>query len=179
MRLKFGIFETVKETKRNISLIIAVAKNNVIGKDNTLIWRLSEDLKNFKRLTSGHSIIMGRKTYDSIGRPLPKRHNIIVTRNKRLKVLGCHVVYSLEKAYELAQELDGNDEIFVIGGANIYEQALPMVSKVYLTKVDAEPDGDAFFDLAHFEDWKIKESKSYEKDEKNEYDFEILTLERS
>jgi len=176
LSLKFGTFETVEEIKRNISLIIAVAKNNVIGKDNTLIWRLSEDLKNFKRLTSGHSIIMGRKTYDSIGRPLPKRNNIIVTRNKSLKVEGCHVVYSLEKAYELAQDLEGNDEIFVIGGANIYEQALIEVSKVYLTKVDAEPEGDVFFDLAHFKYWKIKESKSYEIDEKNEYDFEILTL---
>jgi dihydrofolate reductase len=162
----------------NLSLIIAVAKNNVIGKDNTLIWRLSEDLKNFKKLTSGHSIIMGRKTYDSIGRPLPNRHNIIVTRNKRLKVEGCHVVYSLEKAFELAAELEGSDEIFVIGGANIYEQAWSEVDKVYLTKVDAEPEGDAFFDLTHFDDWEVLEKRSFGKDKKNEYDFEILTLRR-
>jgi dihydrofolate reductase len=160
----------------NLSLIIAVAKNNVIGKYNTLIWRLSEDLKNFKRLTSGHSIIMGRKTYDSIGRPLPNRHNIIVTRNKRLKIEGCHVVYSLERAFELAGELEGSDEIFVIGGANIYEQAWSEVDKVYLTKVDAEPEGDAFFDLAHFDKWEVLETTPYKKDDKNEFDFEILTL---
>jgi len=160
----------------NLSLIIAVAKNNVIGKDNTLIWRLSEDLKNFKRLTTGHSIIMGRKTYDSIGRPLPNRHNIIVTRNKRLKIEGCHVVYSLERAFELAVELVGLEEIFVIGGANIYEQAWSEVDKVYLTKVDTVPEGDAFFDLEHFDDWKVLETASYKSDEKNEFDFEILTL---
>jgi dihydrofolate reductase len=162
----------------NLSLIIAVAENNVIGKDNTLIWRLSEDLKNFKKLTTGHSIIMGRKTYDSIGRPLPNRHNIIITRNKRLKVEGCHVVYSLEKAFELAADLDGSDEIFVIGGANIYEQAWSEVDKVYLTKVNATPEGDAFFDLAHFDDWEVKEKRPFGKDEKNEFDFEILTLEK-
>lgn len=163
----------------NLSLIIAIAKNNVIGKDNALIWRLSDDLKNFKRLTSGHSIIMGRKTYDSIGRPLPNRHNIIVTRNKRLKVEGCHVVYSLGKAYELALKLDGNEEVFVIGGANIYEQALSDVSKVYLTKVDAEPEGDAFFDLSIFNSWKIAEVETFEKGDKNQYDFEIFTLTKS
>ena len=162
----------------NLSLIIAVAKNNVIGKDNMLIWRLSEDLKNFKRLTTGHSIIMGRKTYDSIGRPLPNRHNIIVTRNNRLKIDGCHVVYSLEKAFELAAELEGSDEIFVIGGANIYDQAWSEVDKVYLTKIDAQPEGDAFFNLAHFEDWEVIEERSFGKDEKNEYDFDILTLEK-
>lgn len=162
--------------QNNISLIIAIAENNAIGKDNALIWHLSDDLKNFKRLTSGHSIIMGRKTFDSIGRPLPKRTNIIVTRNKRLKVDGCEVVYSLEKAFELAAEREGSEEVFVIGGSNIYEQSLPFASKVYLTKVFASPEADAFFDLNVFDDWQIVDRQFFEKDEKNEFDFEILTL---
>lgn len=162
--------------QNNISLIIAIAENNAIGKDNTLIWHLSADLKNFKKLTSGHSIIMGRKTYDSIGRPLPNRNNIIITRNKRLKIEGCQVVYSLEKGFELAAELEGNDEIFVIGGANIYEQALPYVSKVYLTKVHASPEADAFLDLKTFDNWETIDRQFFTKDEKNEFDFEVLTL---
>ena len=166
----------MENQERNISLIIAVAENNVIGKDNTLIWRLSEDLKNFKRLTSGHSIIMGRKTYDSIGKPLPKRHNIIVSRNKDLKIEGCHVVHSLEEAYSLAMELDGNEEIFVIGGANIYTQALADANRIHLTAVHAEPEGDAFFDLNLLEGWETVDSRFYAKDEKNQYDFVISLL---
>ncbi len=163
----------------NISLIIAIAQNNVIGKDNSLIWRLSEDLKNFKKLTSGHSIIMGRKTYDSIGRPLPKRNNIVITRNETLKIEGCEVVNSLEQAFELASRLEGSEEIFVIGGANIYQQAMRYVDKVYLTKVYAEPKGDAFFDLAQFDEWEVLEKQSFGKNEVNEFDFDILTLGRS
>ncbi|MCR9063549.1 MAG: dihydrofolate reductase [Cytophagales bacterium] len=162
----------------NISLIIAIAQNNVIGKDNSLIWRLSEDLKNFKKLTSGHSIIMGRKTYDSIGRPLPKRNNIVITRNETLKIKGCEVVNSLEQAFELASRLEGSEEIFVIGGANIYEQAMRYVDKVYLTKVYAEPKGDAFFDLAQFDEWEVLEKQSFGKSEVNEFDFDVLTLGR-
>lgn len=160
----------------SISLIIAVAKNNVIGKDNQLIWRLSDDLKNFKSLTSNHSIIMGRKTFDSIGRPLPKRHNIVITRTKELFFEGCLMAYGLQEAIEIAQQLDGNEEIFIIGGANIYAQAMPLVDKIYLTLVDAEPEGDAFFDLKHFEHFEKIDSASFKKDEKNEYNFEIATL---
>lgn len=161
-----------------ISLIIAVAENNVIGKDNQLIWRLSDDLKNFKRLTSGHSILMGRKTYDSIGKPLPKRNNIIITRNKELYQEGCLTAYGLHEAITIAEQLEGNGEIFVIGGANIYNQALPLVDKVYLTKVHAKPEGDAFFDMNLLKDFKETESTFFEKNEKNEYDFEILILEK-
>lgn len=163
----------------SISLIIAVAQNNVIGKDNSLIWRLSTDLKNFKKLTSGHSILMGRKTFDSIGRALPNRHNIVITRTKDLFYEGCLMAYGLQEAITIAEQLDGNDEIFVIGGANIYEQALPLVEKVYLTKVHAEPEGDAFFDLKLFEGMKELEKTFYKSDEKNEYDFEIITLQKA
>lgn len=169
----------MENKERNISLIIAVAENDVIGKDNTLIWRLSEDLKNFKRLTSGHSIIMGRKTFDSIGRPLPNRHNIIVTRNKELAIEGCHVVHSLEEAYTLAMSLDGNEEVFVIGGANIYTQALADANRIHLTTVHAEPEGDAFFDLNLLEGWETVDSRFYDKDEKNEYNFVISLLLRA
>jgi dihydrofolate reductase len=160
----------------SISLIIAIANNNVIGKDNQLIWRLSDDLKNFKRITSGHSILMGRKTFDSIGRPLPKRHNIVITRSKELFYEGCLMAYGLNEALEIAEQLDGNEEIFIIGGANIYLQALPLVSKVYLTRVDTEPEGDAFFDLGLFNSFEKTESTFYKKDENNEFDFEIATL---
>ncbi len=163
----------------NISLIIAIAENNAIGKDNALIWRLSDDLKRFKQITGGHSIIMGRKTFDSIGRPLPKRSNIVVSRSKDFEIDGCLVVNSLESAFELAGTLPGNDEIFVIGGATIYLQALPFVNKVYLTRVKASPDADAFFDLSHFEDWEVIDREVFLKDDKNEFDFEILTLTRA
>lgn len=162
-----------------ISIVVAVAENHVIGKDNTLIWKLSDDLKNFKRITSGHSIIMGRKTFDSIGRPLPNRTNIIISRNNELKIEGCFVVNSLEAAFRLAANSDGNDEAFIIGGATIYEQALPFVDKVYLTKVNASPEGDAFFDASVFDSWKIISEKTFAQNEKNDHDFEILELVRA
>lgn len=162
-----------------LSIIIAVAENNVIGKDNQLIWRLSDDLKNFKKLSSGHSIIMGRKTFDSIGRPLPKRSNIVITRNTKTQYEGCVMAYGIAQAIEIAAQLPGNDEIFIIGGAEIYKQILPKVDKVYLTKVHAKPAGDAFFDLDLLQDFSTTESKAYKKDEKNEYDITIATLERA
>lgn len=159
-----------------ISMIVAVAENGVIGKDNTLIWRLSDDLKNFKRITSGHSIIMGRKTFDSIGRPLPNRTNIVISRDRNLQIDGCRVVSSLDEAFQVAAKFDGNDEAFIIGGATIYEQALLFVDKVYLTKVKALPEGDAFFNISVFDSWEVVSKTSFKKDEKNEYDFEILEL---
>lgn len=162
-----------------LSIIIAVAENNVIGQDNKLIWRLSDDLKNFKKLSSGHSIIMGRKTFDSIGRPLPKRSNIVITRNNGTQYEGCLMAYGISQAIEIAAQLPGNEEVFIIGGAEIYKQILPEVDKVYLTKVLAKPAGDAFFDLAQLKDFTTTESKAFKKDNKNEYDFTIETLERA
>lgn len=159
-----------------ISLIVAVAENGVIGKDNALIWKLSEDLKNFKRITSGHSIIMGRKTFESIGRPLPNRTNIVVSRDTNLQIEGCYMARSLDEAFQLAAQADGNDEAFVIGGATIYEQALLFVDKVYLTKVKASPEGDAFFAISVFDSWEVVSKTSFKKDEKNEYDFEVVEL---
>jgi dihydrofolate reductase len=161
-----------------ISIIVAVSENGAIGKNNELLWRLSEDLKIFKRRTSGHAIIMGRKTFDSIGKPLPNRLNIVISRNSALKIDGCEIANSLEKAIEIAKEKSEKDEIFIIGGEKIYNLSLNLANKVYLTKVKAKIDGDAFFDISLFEKWKIVSKIDFKNDEKNEYDFEILELEK-
>ena len=115
-----------------------------IGKANALLWRLPEDLKRFKKLTTGHPIIMGRKTYQSINRSLPDRTNIIVTRDKNLEIPGCIIVHSVIEAIEKAKEFD-REEIFIIGGAEIYKETLPLVDRLYVTKVDLDVEGDAFF----------------------------------
>jgi dihydrofolate reductase len=161
-----------------ISLIVAVAKNGVIGGENTLLWRLSEDLKLFKARTSGHAIIMGRKTFDSIGKPLPNRINIVISRNAKLSIDGCHVVDSIEKAIEKAKDLTDKEEIFIIGGEKIYQLATSLINKVYLTKVDLSPEGDAYFDLSPYADWKETAKLEFSKDEKNEADYSIITLEK-
>ena len=128
---------------KKLALIAAVSTNGVIGKDGGLPWHIPEDLKYFKANTTGHAIIMGRKTYDSIGRPLPKRRNIVITRNSELKIDGVEVVTSLEQAIELARSED--DEPRIIGGASIYEAALPMATRLFLTQVNQDIDGDTFF----------------------------------
>ena len=127
-----------------ISIIAAVSDNNVIGKNNKLPWHLPEDLKRFKEVTSGHTVIMGRKTYESIGRPLPNRVNIVITRNKDFKPKGVKVVHSIEEALSLASEA-GETETFIIGGAEIYKQALPLANKIYLTRINKNYKGDAYF----------------------------------
>lgn len=133
-----------------ISIIVAVAENNVIGCHNKLIWHISEDLKRFKSLTISHPIIMGRKTYDSIGRPLPGRQNIVITRNSQLKIEGCDVVGSLSEAMELTL----GKEPFVIGGGEIYREALPLATRLYLTKVYQSPEGDTFFPEINPTEWR-------------------------
>ncbi|MDO8729263.1 MAG: dihydrofolate reductase [bacterium] len=127
-----------------ISIIVAHSKNMAIGKANTLLWHLPEDLRRFKKLTIGHPIIMGRKTYQSINRPLPERTNIIITRDTNLEIPGCIVVHSAIEAIEKAKKLD-REEIFIIGGAEIYKETLPLTNRLYVTKVDINVDGDAFF----------------------------------
>lgn len=160
----------------DISILVAVAENGVIGKDNQLLWRLSEDLKLFKKRTTNHAIIMGRKTYDSIGKPLPNRVNIVISRSKNLEIDGCVVVNSLEKAIEVAIQQTDKNEVFIIGGEKIYTLAEKLATKLYLTKVNATLEGDAFFNLTPYENWSLVSSVSYTKDEKNEYDFEVLTM---
>lgn len=160
----------------DISIIVAVADKGVIGNDNQLLWKLSEDLKLFKKRTTGHAIIMGRKTFDSIGKPLPNRVNIVISRSKDLEIEGCTVVNSLEKAIDVASQQTDKNEIFIIGGEKIYTLAETYANKLYLTKVIATLEGDAFFDLKPYKNWTLVSSVSYKKDEKNEYDFDVLEM---
>jgi dihydrofolate reductase len=158
----------------DLSMIVAVADNGVIGNDNQLIWRLSNDLKNFKRHTTGNVIIMGRKTFDSIGKPLPNRINIVVTRNEGLEISGCEVVNSIEEALKVASQLKTEtQEVFIIGGENIYRQTMDSVSTIYYTKVHAKPKGDAFFPELS-DDWREEERTSFKSDAKNEFDFDVI-----
>jgi dihydrofolate reductase len=135
-----------------LALIVAVARNGVIGREGGLPWHVSEDLKHFKNTTSGHAIIMGRKTYESIGRPLPKRRNIVVTRQSDLEIPGCERAQSLDEAIALARTTDPCP--FIIGGASIYEEALPMATELHVTTIDREVEGDTHFptDLSAFEE---------------------------
>ena len=126
-----------------LALIVAVARNGVIGKGGALPWHVSEDLKHFKKTTSGHVIIMGRKTHDSIGRALPKRRNIVVTRQPGALFAGCEAAHSLAEAIALARTTD--DCPFIIGGASLYEEALPLATELHLTTIDEDVDGDTYF----------------------------------
>jgi len=160
-----------------LSIIVAMANNRVIGKDNDMPWgRLPIDLKHFKDVTSGSPIIMGRKTFESIGRPLPKRTNIIISRNKDYKIEGCSIASSLEEAIEIAN-FESPKEIFIIGGGNIYNQAIEKVNKLYLTLIDLEIEGDTFFpDYNHLNLIEIEGRKVF-KNEQNKYDCTFLELE--
>lgn len=144
--------------KNNLSLIVAVAKNGVIGHRNTLPWHLPEDLKRFRALTTGHHIIMGRKTYESLGRLLPGRTTVIVTRNKHYKVEGALIAHSLQASWILAS---GDAEPFVIGGAELYKEGLKLATKLYITEVQAEFEGDAFFPALDESEWKLVEKKDH------------------
>jgi dihydrofolate reductase len=158
-----------------VSIVVAMSKNNVIGHNNELIWHLPADLKHFKEITTGHYIIMGRKTFESIGKPLPNRTSIVITRNKDYKIEGCIMANSLQDAIEKAA---GQDEVFIIGGAEIYRQSMDWVDKIYLTQVDADFEGDAKFPLINFEKWKIISNIANNKDKKNIFNYNFLTLVR-
>ena len=134
----------------NLSIIVALSSNRVIGVNNTLPWHLSEDLKHIKSLTTGHTIIMGRKTYESIGRPLPNRRNIVISRNSNTSYEGVEVVHSLEDAFSISTN---DKEVFVIGGSNIYEQALSFVDQLYITEIKKSFLGDAFFPEINKQIW--------------------------
>ncbi len=172
------LYLSKKKLLMTISIIVAAAENGVIGKDNQLLWRLSEDLKLFKKRTTDHAIIMGRKTFDSIGKALPNRVNIVVSRNTELKIEGCEVVNSLKKAIAKAVELSEKEEIFIIGGEKIYKLAEDLANKLYFTKVEAVLQGDAFFDIKPYSNWNLKTSIPYQKDIKNEYDFIIQEFQK-
>ena len=158
-----------------ISLIVAVSTNNVIGADGDLPWRLSDDLKRFKAVTMGKPIVMGRKTYESIGRPLPGRQNIVITRQNDFNADGCDVVQSTAEAVDVAGSAD---EVMVIGGSQIYAAFLPLADRIYLTRVHTEVDGDAFFPPIDEAEWRGLASESYEADDSNDYACTVTTLTR-
>jgi dihydrofolate reductase len=160
-----------------VSLIVAVAKNGVIGRGGDLPWRLSADLRRFKELTMGHAILMGRKTYESIGRPLPGRHMIIITRQPDFRAEGAEIAAGLDEAFRLAADRK-DDECFVIGGGEIYDQARPRADRIYLTRVHAAVDGDAYFPPLNLSEWRLVSSTPVEADAKNEYPFSFEQYER-
>ncbi len=164
-----------------IVLIAAFAQNSVVGINNTLPWHLPEDLKYFKRTTSGKAIIMGRKTYDSIGRPLPNRTNIVITRNSEFKAEGVQVVSSLQAAIDLAGEvnfINGVDEVMIIGGASIYEEALPQAERLYLTHVHADVEGDAYFPEVDFSQWQETSRDDHGASDNNPYDYSFVVYDK-
>jgi dihydrofolate reductase len=159
-----------------ISLIVAMAENRVIGRHNQLPWRIPEDLKHFKALTMGKPIIMGRKTYESIGRPLPGRDNIVITGDTSYRAEGCQVVHSLEEALRSA---GGAEEAMIIGGATLYRQTLRDADRLYLTLVKAQPEGDTWFPKIEPQEWRETRRETHKADESNEYDFDFVVLDRA
>lgn len=160
-----------------VSAIVAAARNRVIGKNNQIPWYLSSDLKYFKRTTLNHHVIMGRKSFLSIGRPLPKRTNIIITRNPYFAASGCLVSPSVEEALGIALD-NGETEAFIIGGGQIYELSMPLLDRIYLTEVDAEPEGDVFFPDFDKTQWNQLSSEAHPADEKNDHAYTFKVYER-
>lgn len=160
-----------------ITIIAAIAKNNALGKNNDLIWHLPADLKRFKKITSGHYILMGRNTFESIGKPLPNRTTIIITRNKEYYKDGCLIAHSLEEAIELASS---EEQIFIIGGAQIYKEALAkdLVNQLDITLVHHEFEADAFFPKIDLGIWKEIEREDFKADEKNDFDYSFVSYKK-
>jgi dihydrofolate reductase len=159
-----------------LSHIVAAARNGVIGRNNELLWHLPNDFKFFKNTTSGHPVIMGRKTFQSIGRPLPGRTNIIITRDASFSAEGCEVFSDPGTAIARAFEIDPDP--FIIGGADIYRQTIGQANRVYLTEVGAEPEGDAFFPALSPEEWRLTWSEAHPADEKHQYPYTFKLYER-
>jgi dihydrofolate reductase len=158
-----------------ISFVVAYDRNRVIGKDNKLPWRLPDDMNRVRELTIGKPLIMGRRTWESIGRPLPKRTSIVLTRDKKFRCDGCLIARSPEEALQLAGEAP---EIIVFGGAAIFEIFLPRADRIFLTEVDADVGGDTFFPPLDPKEWEVTEAVEHPADERHPYDFSFLTLER-
>ena len=160
-----------------LSIIVAKASNNVIGKDNALIWHLPEDLKRFKELTTGHSIIMGRRTFESLGRILPNRKHIILCNDAEMNI-DDERVEILEDISMLDKYINSEEENFIIGGATIYRLLMPYTNKMYITEIDQEFDGDVSFPEINMQEWEITEKIKGLKDEKNPYDYNYVTYVR-
>jgi dihydrofolate reductase len=152
--------------------VVAMARNNVIGRDNGLPWRLPEDLRHFKTVTMGKPVLMGRKTYESIGRPLPGRTNLVLTRDTGWKAPGVVVVHSLAEALQ-------GDEVAGIGGAEIYRLLIPLATRIYLTRIEADIPGDTVFPPLDYSQWVETDSRRFAADERNAYDMTFVTLERA
>jgi len=159
-----------------ISIIVASSANNVIGAQGDLPWRLSDDLKRFKAVTMGKPIVMGRKTWESIGRALPGRQNIVITRRHDFAADGCDVVHSLDEAMSAAGDVG---EIMVIGGSQVYEIFLPAAQRLYLTRVHADVEGDTFFPAVNEDEWQLKSEEKHSADERNEFDCSFRVYERT
>lgn len=157
-----------------ITIVVAMGKNREIGVDNQLLWHLPKDLKHFKELTSGHPIIMGRKTYESIGKPLPNRTNIVISRKNDWFEEGILIVGSIKEALKFAKKIDEN--VFVIGGGTIYEQTIDLADQLEITLVDATLDADTYFPKIDEKIWQKTLETCHEKDEKNQYDFCFQTF---
>ncbi len=160
----------------NLSLIVAKTNNNVIGHNNKLLWHLPKDLQHFKKTTLGHSIIMGRKTFESIGRPLPGRTNVVLTTNTEKKFIGCKVANSPQSALKFVEK---DSEPFIIGGSEIYKLFLNDVNKMHITQLHTSMYGTAFFPEYNKNDWTVIEKIYHKKDDQNPFDFTIFTLLRS
>lgn len=157
-----------------ITIIVAVAENGVIGDKNALLWHIREDMVRFRTITSGHPVIMGRKTYESIGRPLPKRTNVVITRSD-LQIEGCRVVHSLDEAFEM---FEPSEEVFVIGGAQIYEQALPKADRILLTIVHRPYEGDTSFPTIDPSVWEECSRERFERGEEFDAPFSFVEFRR-
>lgn len=157
------------------SIIVAAAQNNAIGKANGLLWQMPEDLKFFKRTTSGHTVIMGRKTFESVGKPLPNRRNIIITRQENYQVEGAEVVHSLDAALALCNP---DEENFIVGGAEIYSQAMDKVDRIYFTLIYGEFEADTFFPPILQELWQLVSEDYHNADDKNPYDYNFMVYEK-
>ncbi len=161
---------------KKISIIVAVAQNWAIGKDNDLLWHISKDLKRFKKITEGHPVFMGKKTFESLPKaPLPNRTNIVITDDKNDHFEGCVTVFSIEDALEHCNEVS---ESFIIGGGSIYKQFLPFASKLYLTKVHQDFEADTFFPEINEDEWELIESIDVDDDPQNPFNYSFLTYAR-
>ncbi len=160
-----------------LSIIVAKAKNNIIGKDNKLIWHLPEDLKRFKKLTTGHTIIMGRKTFESLGKVLPNRKHIVFTQNPNFKIKdeNVQVVHSM---LEIQEYIENEEENFVIGGSMIYNLLMPYVTKMYITEINEKFEGDSFFPKIDTEIWKETSREKGKRDEENNLDYDFVIYEK-
>lgn len=156
-----------------ITIIAAIGNNNELGKDNDLIWHLPADLKRFKKVTTGHTIVMGRNTFESIGKPLPNRRSVIITRNKDYQQEGCVVVHSLEEAIEL---IKGEEKAFIIGGAQIYKEAMQkqLIDQLDVTKVHEDFEADVYFPEIKDSEWTLFSNETHTPDEKNKYTYSFL-----